>query len=91
MSCAVEALLALDFIEAGDRVCSLNGVCDRYFYGGQILVRPVRRIPAYDVVMEELHTPWDDCIRPLPAQGTVQQGPATYATNACRNVAFFGQ
>lgn len=91
MSRAEDALSALDLIEAGDRVCSLNGVCDHNFYDGQILVQPVKRIAADDVVVETLQTPWDDYIRTRPALVTVQQGPATYATNAWKNVTVFGQ
>jgi hypothetical protein len=91
MSRAEDALSALDLIEAGDRVCSLNGVCDHNFYDGQILVQPVKRIGADDVMVDALQTPWDDYIRTRPAHVTVQQGPATYATNAWKNVAVFGQ
>jgi hypothetical protein len=91
MSRAEDALSALDLIEAGDRVCSLNGVCDHNFYDGQILVQPVKRIMVDDVMVEALQTPWDDYIRTRPAQVTVQQGSATYATNAWKNVAVFGQ
>jgi hypothetical protein len=91
MSHAEDALSSLDLIEAGDRTCSLNAVCDHHFYDGQILVQPVKRTTAEDVVIDELHTPWDDYIRTRPAQVTVQQGPATYATNAWKNVAVFGQ
>lgn len=91
MSRAEDALSTLDLIEAGDRVCSLNGVCDHNFYDGQILVQPVKRVATDDVVVEALQTPWDDYIRTRPAQVTVQQGPATYATNAWKNVAVFGQ
>lgn len=87
-----EAVMSgLDWIEAGDRACSLNGVCDHYFYDGQILVQPVMRMTADAVVIDELHTPWDDFIRTRPAQVTVQQAPATYATNPWKNVPVFGQ
>jgi hypothetical protein len=81
----------LDWIEAGDQLCALNGVCDSFFYDGQILVQPVVRIAAEDVVIEELRTPWDDYIQARPAEVTVQYAPATYATNAWKNVPAFGQ
>jgi hypothetical protein len=80
----------LDWIEAGDQLCALNGVCDSFFYDGQILVQPQVRIAAEDVVIEELRTPWDDYIQARPAEVTVQYAPATYATNAWKNVPVFG-
>lgn len=87
-----EAVLSgLDWIEAGDRSCSLSGACDHFFYDGQILVRPVMRIASGDVVIDKLRTPWDDYIRTRPAEVTVQQAPATYATNPWKNVPVFGQ
>ncbi len=85
-----DVLLGLDWIEAGDQVCSLNGVCDYFYYDGQILVQPATRIEAGGVVINELVTPWDDFIQLIPAEVTVQQTPATYATNPWKNVGAFG-
>ncbi len=85
-----DVLSGLDWIEAGDQVCSLDGVCDHYFYDGQILVQPVTRMDAGGVVINELTTPWDDFIQPRPAEVTIQQTPANYATNPWKNVHAFG-
>jgi hypothetical protein len=81
----------LDWIETGDTLCALNGVCDSFFYDGQVLVKPVMRIAAQDVVIDELRTPWDDYIQARPAEVTVQYAPATYATNVWKSVPVFGQ
>jgi len=85
-----DVLPGLDWIEAGDQVCSLNGVCDHFFYDGQILVQPLTRVDAGGVVISELKTPWDAFIQPRPAEVTVQQTPATYANNPWKNVRSLG-
>jgi hypothetical protein len=84
-------LSGLDWIEAGDSACSLGGVCDYFFYDGEILVEPVLRIAAEDVVIDKLRTPWEDYIRTRPTEVTVQHARATYATNPWKNVKAFGQ
>jgi hypothetical protein len=68
-----EVLPGLDWIEAGDQVCSLNGVCDHFLYNGQNLVQPVNRIDVGGVTINKFSTPWDDFILTRPAEVTVQQ------------------
>jgi len=85
-----DVLLGRDWIEAGDQICALNGVCDYFFYDGQVLVQPVTRMDVGGVVINELATPWDDFIQSSPAAVTVQQLPAPYAINPWKNVGAFG-
>ncbi len=85
-----DVLPGLDWIEAGDMVCSVNGICDHFFYDGQILVHPVTRIDVSGITISELSTPWDDFIQTRPAEVTVQKSPAIYASNPWKNVGAFG-
>jgi hypothetical protein len=56
--------LSLDWIEAGDRVCRLDAVCDLRYYDAETLDVPVQ-LPA-DVAVDELATPWDEFLAPAP-------------------------
>lgn len=57
--------LSLDWIEAGDIVCYLIDVCDKWFYDAETLDVPVG--VAADVTVDEIRTPWDEFISPVPS------------------------
>lgn len=48
--------LSLDWIEAGDRVCRPNGICDRWYYDAETLDVPVA---TTTVAVHRMATPWD--------------------------------
>lgn len=79
-----------DWVEAGDQVCSINGICDYTFYDGQTLVRPTQRIAFGGISVQQMATPWDDFIDTQPAQVNVRQFPAIRAINPWRDVPPFG-
>lgn len=86
-----EAVLAgAQWIEAGDQLCALNGICDLMFYDGKTLSDPVLRVGASAVTVAALQTPWDAYIAAVPSQVTVRDGPALMATNRWINVPVFG-
>lgn len=59
--------LSLDWIEAGDIVCDLTGICDMWFYDAETLDVPVG-VPAIEAVtVTELDTPWNDFIASAPS------------------------
>ncbi len=57
--------LSLDWIEAGDIVCSRIGVCDKYYYDAETLDVPVHQ-PA-EVSVGSISTPWGDFISETPS------------------------
>jgi hypothetical protein len=57
-SSTTDAELTLDWIEAGDVVCSTVGVCDKVYYDAETLDVPVRVVS--DVTVDEFETPWDE-------------------------------
>ncbi|MCU0690605.1 MAG: hypothetical protein MUF54_04320 [Polyangiaceae bacterium] len=78
------ALPTMDWVEAGDYVCWLNGVCDKLFYDGATLEAPVTRIGSANI--STLVTPWDGLIEPDPASVFVREHAQLYARNAWHNV-----
>jgi len=84
-----DVLLGLDWVEAGDQVCSLNGICDSFFYDGQLLVEHVMRIDAGAVTIDEFDTPWSEFIQTRPAEVVIQKTAATFGTNPWKNVPAF--
>ncbi|MCB1842180.1 MAG: hypothetical protein KDI09_04390, partial [Halioglobus sp.] len=83
-------LPALDWVESGDRVCSLNGVCDASFYDGAILNQPLQRVGPDGITTRLLTTPWDAFIEAQPSQATVRPLPAIMAVNPWVNVTPLG-
>jgi hypothetical protein len=90
LSRSAEVVPGQDWVEAGDQVCSMNGICDYTFYDGQTLVHPAQRIDFGGITVEEIATPWDDFIDTEPAEVTVRQFPAIRGINRWRDVPPFG-
>lgn len=57
---ATDEELSMDWIEAGDIICRLNGICDNYFYDAETLDVPVH-LPA-QVAVDAFTTPWNEFI-----------------------------
>ncbi len=81
---ATERPLHLDWIEAGDDTCWLNGICDRYYYDAEHLDVPVQ-LPA-SVTVEELTTPWDAFIDPAPSAVFFRTNSQQYAVKPWYNL-----
>ncbi len=62
---STEAALSLDWIEAGDFVCHLNGICDKLFYDAETLDVPVHLLDS--VAVTTIETPWNDFIDTTPS------------------------
>ena len=83
---AIPAAPSRDWLEAGDRVCSLGGVCNRFFYDGQWLQGSAQLIDAGDVVIQTLDTPWNDFFQTDPVAVTVRQSPTIFVGKPWHNV-----
>ena len=72
-----EQPLSLDWIEAGDRVCSRNGVCDLHYYDAETLDVPVDR--AVEVALAEFDTPWTSFVEAAPSVVFYRDNAQEYA------------
>jgi hypothetical protein len=81
---AAERELSLDWIEAGDDTCRLNGVCDRYYYDAEVLDVPVK-VPA-TVDIEQLSTPWNEFIEPAVSAVYFRDNSQEYAIKPWYNL-----
>ena len=84
-------LTSQDWLEAGDRVCSVNGICDEFFYDGQLVFTPALRANAPAVQIQEILTPWDGYIDSAAARAGVRVNAAQQALNSWRNVRSFAE
>jgi hypothetical protein len=82
---AVDEALSLDWIEAGDEVCSTNGICDQYFYDAETLDVPVHR--SAEVAVRSIDTPWDEFIADEPAIVTARDNAQEYAVKRWHDLA----
>ena len=89
LSQADDPLLAQEWIEAGDRVCSLNGICDDFYYDGQLLMAPANRVESSGVQIQEIATPWDSYIDTNAVRVDVRNSPALQALKPWRNLRSF--
>ncbi len=61
---ATEEAITMDWIEAGDYVCHLNGICDKLYYDAETLDVAVD-VPNSPTVA--ISTPWNDFINTTPS------------------------
>ena len=76
-SAVTQEALSLDWIEAGDRVCSRNGVCDLFYYDAETLDVPVDRAPQ--VAISEFVTPWTSFVEATPSVVFYRDNAQEYA------------
>ncbi len=76
--------LALDWIEAGDELCSASGVCDKRYYNAQTLDVPVKQPTA--VSIDVMETPWNPFITKAPAAVFYRDTPQDYALKRWHNL-----
>ena len=76
--------LALDWIEAGDTVCHLNGICDTFFYDAETLDVPVHR-PA-EVTVDMFSTPWNEFVSATPSSVFYRDNAQEYVVKRWHNL-----
>lgn len=79
-----EKSLSLDWIEAGDSVCSMNGICDNLYYDGETLDVPVH-IPS-SVTITTVSTPWNAFMSTTPSSVFYRDNVQEYAVKPWHNV-----
>ena len=82
---AAQEVLSMDWIEAGDIVCHLNGICDNYFYDAETLDVPVHR-PA-EVAIDTFSTPWNEFIDTTPSVVFYRDNAQEYVVKRWYNLA----
>ncbi len=76
--------LSMDWVETGDVVCHLNGICDALYYDAETLDVPVG-VPA-EVTIESFATPWNDLIDTMPAAVFFRDNAQDYAVKRWYNL-----
>ena len=75
--------LTLDWIEAGDNVCHLNGVCDKLYYDAETLDVPVH-VPGSPTVT--ISTPWNAYINTTASAVFYRDNLQEYAVKSWQNL-----
>lgn len=83
---ARSALPTLDSIEARDRVCRRNGVCDEIFYDGKTMEEPVGVVDPDAVEVMRFEAPWSTFVSARPAKVHVRAGVRRFAWNPWRDL-----
>lgn len=78
-------LPGLDWLQAQDTVCSLNGICDRRFIDGQTLSTPLMEIDPSGVTLGAFNTAWADYIEREPLAVWVGDRPRLQVSNPWYN------
>ena len=87
---AVDTLAGLNWLEATERSCSLNDICDDYYIDGQTLLAPVEQVGSAGVYITEITTPWDpDYIDTDAVRAGVRRNAAIQASNPWVNARSF--
>lgn len=79
-------LPAMDWLEAGDYLCRVDGTCSKLFYDGNTLDEPVTVVDGADVELSGMTTPWDAFIASQPVSVFVRSNAQQYAWNPWRNL-----
>jgi len=86
LSSADSELTGANWLEAGDRVCSVNGICDKFYYDGALATIPAQRVDTVATVITTLESPWNAYIDTNAVRSGVRQNPALQAQNPWRNL-----
>jgi hypothetical protein len=81
---STEEHLSLDWIEAGDYICHINGICDKLFYDAETLDVPVH-LPS-SVTINKILTPWSAFINTTPSAVFYRENFQEYAVKPWYNV-----
>ena len=82
---ATDEELSMDWIEAGDIVCRLNGICDNYFYDAETLDVPVHR--PVEVTLDAFATPWNEFLNATPSVVFYRDNAQEYVVKRWYNLA----
>jgi hypothetical protein len=82
-----EEALSLDWIEAGDYVCHINGICDKLFYDGETLDVFVH-LPT-SVTINTVQTPWNAFINTTPSTVFYRDNSQEYVVKPWHNLKVF--
>ena len=85
LALADSELVGLNWLEATERVCSLNDVCDEYYYDGQRVTVPAERASGAAVQVTIINTPWNSYIDTGAGRAAVRSNAALQVFNAWRN------
>ncbi len=85
LALANNELVGLDWLEATERVCSLNDVCDEYYYDGQRVTVPAQRASGAALQVTNIVTPWNSYIDTGAGRAAVRSNAALQVFNAWRN------
>lgn len=77
------------WIESGDRMCTLNDLCDRFFYDGGLLADPVQRGAGAAVQVQAMETPWDAYIDKASVRVGIRDRASIQDVNPWRNLRSF--
>lgn len=80
------ALTSLNLLEAQERVCSLNNICDEFYYDGELVIVPATRANTVATQIAAITTPWDSYIDHAGARATVRQNASIQTFNPWRNL-----
>jgi hypothetical protein len=89
LSLATGAQVGLDWLESGDLVCSVNGVCDKVYIEGQQLMEEAQLAGTAAVTIHAMATPWDSYIDTGAVRAGVRLVPALQALNPWRTMRSF--
>jgi hypothetical protein len=84
---STEEPLSLDWIEAEDYVCHINGICDKLYYDAETLDVPVH-LPN-SLTIEKILTPWNAFINTKPSVVFYRDNLQEYAVKPWHNVKVF--
>jgi hypothetical protein len=82
---ATQADLSLDWIESGDIVCHLTGICDMWFYDAETLDVPVD--VAASVTVDAFETPWNEFVDATPSLVFARGNAQEYVVKRWENLA----
>jgi hypothetical protein len=81
---AASETLSLDWVEAGDVVCYLNGICDKLYYDAETLDVPVHR--PVEVTVDTFSTPWNNFVLEQPAVVFYRNNAQDYVAKRWHNL-----
>jgi hypothetical protein len=84
---ATEEELSMDWIEAGDIVCSSNGICDKFYYDAETLDVPVQRPTG--ITVNEFSTPWNAYVSATPSIVFYRDNAQEYVVKRWHNLKVF--
>jgi hypothetical protein len=83
------AQAGLNWLESGDRSCSLNNICDEFYIDGQLLMEDANVGDISAINIDTMATPWDSYIDTGAVRAGVRLTPAIQAMNPWRNMRSF--